>query len=273
MIFFHTSSAVAPFTMLVAEIAPGLTSGFISGAPAPTTVLTPSTAMIELNRAPVASTPMRLRDRVESLLLDDLRGREDLRDGLDGDLGLEVARRVHLAVRGHDRDAEQLRIDLGEGRNVVGVLALLQVLVLRVGGIDRLLDVGRRLREGAGAEDECQRHHDGADACEVAFISTLQSVCEKLYLNENCTLTPSEWKPSAKFSRRPHWNSPPIITFGTGRVEQVEERVLPALVRIGGLAFHVVVVGERVAHRCSRTARSRSGRGRPPPRRAGWSCP
>ena len=60
MIFFHTASAEPPVTMLVAEIAPGLTSGFISGAPVPTTVLTPSTAMIELNRAPVASTPMRL---------------------------------------------------------------------------------------------------------------------------------------------------------------------------------------------------------------------
>ena len=60
MIFFHTSSALAPLTMLVAEMAPGLTSGFISGAPLPTTVRTPSTAMIELKRAPVASTPMRL---------------------------------------------------------------------------------------------------------------------------------------------------------------------------------------------------------------------
>ena len=58
MIFFHTASAVPPFTMLVAEIAPGLTSGFISGAPVPTTVRTPSMAMIELNRAPVASTPI-----------------------------------------------------------------------------------------------------------------------------------------------------------------------------------------------------------------------
>src|SRR5678815_5862744 len=39
-IFFHTSSAFAPLTMLVAEIAPGLTSGFISGEPVPTTVFT-----------------------------------------------------------------------------------------------------------------------------------------------------------------------------------------------------------------------------------------
>ena len=59
MIFFQTSSLVPPFTMLVAEIAPGLTSGFISGAPVPTTVRTPSMAMMELNRAPVASTPIR----------------------------------------------------------------------------------------------------------------------------------------------------------------------------------------------------------------------
>ena len=48
------------------------------------------------------------------------------------------------------------------------------------------------------------------------FITTLRSVCEKLYLNENWTLTPSDVKPSEKFSRRPHWNSPPIMTFGTG---------------------------------------------------------
>ncbi len=59
MIFAHTASAVAPVTMLVAEIAPGFTSGFISGAPAPLTVFTASTAIIELNRAPVASTPIR----------------------------------------------------------------------------------------------------------------------------------------------------------------------------------------------------------------------
>ena len=58
MILAHTSLSVAPFTRLVAEMAPGLTSGFISGAPAPTTVFTPSIAMIELKRMPVASTPI-----------------------------------------------------------------------------------------------------------------------------------------------------------------------------------------------------------------------
>ena len=39
---------------------------------------------------------------------------------------------------------------------------------------------------------------------------------EKLYLNENWSLSPSLWNPSEKFSRRPHCSSPPIITFGTG---------------------------------------------------------
>ena len=112
--------------MLVAEIAPGFTSGFISGAPVPTTVLTPSIAMIELNRAPVASTPMRFSIDVEPLLLDDLRHREDLRDRLDRDLGLDVARRVDLAVGRDEGDAEQVRVDLGQRRNVVGVLAFLE---------------------------------------------------------------------------------------------------------------------------------------------------
>ena len=45
--------------MLVDEIAPGFTSAFISGAPVPTTERTPSIAMMELNLAPVASTPIR----------------------------------------------------------------------------------------------------------------------------------------------------------------------------------------------------------------------
>jgi len=40
MILAHTASAVAPLTMLVAEMAPGLTSAFISGAAGPTTVFT-----------------------------------------------------------------------------------------------------------------------------------------------------------------------------------------------------------------------------------------
>ena len=44
-------SAVAPFTMLVVAMAPGFTKGFISWP------LSCSTATIELNTWPVASTP------------------------------------------------------------------------------------------------------------------------------------------------------------------------------------------------------------------------
>ena len=87
-------------------------------------------AMIELNRAPVASTPIRFSIGFEPLLLDDLRHREDLGDRLNRDLGLDVAGREDLAVDGDQRNAEQIRIDLGERRNVVGVLALLEVLEL-----------------------------------------------------------------------------------------------------------------------------------------------
>ena len=52
-IFFQISSRVAPFTMLVAVIAPGLTMAFISGALGHC-----SMAMMELKTWPVASTPM-----------------------------------------------------------------------------------------------------------------------------------------------------------------------------------------------------------------------
>ena len=155
--------------MLVAEMAPGLTSGFISGAPVPTTVLTASTATIELKRAPVASTPIRFSIDVGPLLLDDLRHREDLRDRLDRDLGLDVAGGVDLAVGGHQRDAEQVRIDFGERRDVVGVLAFLQVLVLGVGGVRRPAGACRRLRVAAptataseSARDERRAERDAS---------------------------------------------------------------------------------------------------------------
>ena len=86
-------------------------------------------AMIELNTAPVASTPMFL-DGVQPLLLDHLRHREDFRDRLDRHLGLDVASREDPAVYGDQDDAEQIRIHLGERRDVVGVLAFLEVLEL-----------------------------------------------------------------------------------------------------------------------------------------------
>ena len=53
---FQTSSRLAPFTMLVAVIAPGLTSGLISGPPS--AFCANSTATMELKRMPVASTPI-----------------------------------------------------------------------------------------------------------------------------------------------------------------------------------------------------------------------
>ena len=55
---FQTSSRVAPFTMLVVAMAPGFTSEFISGPPY--AFWESSIATIELNRMPVASTPMLL---------------------------------------------------------------------------------------------------------------------------------------------------------------------------------------------------------------------
>ena len=102
--------------------------------------------MIELNRAPVASTPICFSMDVEPLLLDDLRHREDFRDRLDRYLGLDVASGVDLAVGGDDGDAEQVGIDLGQRGNVVGVLAFLEGPEFPVGGVDGLLDVGGRLR-------------------------------------------------------------------------------------------------------------------------------
>jgi hypothetical protein len=87
-----------------------------------------------------------LLDRLEALFLNDLRRGEHFRDRLDGHFRRHVAGGVDLPVGRHDRDAVQLGINLGERRNVVGILALGQVLVFRVCGVDRLLDIGRRLR-------------------------------------------------------------------------------------------------------------------------------
>ena len=87
-----------------------------------------------------------LRDRLESLLLDDLRHREHLRDRLDRDFGLDVAGGVDLAVSGDQRDAEEIRIDLGQRGNVVRVLPFLQRPELRVRRVDGLCCGGGRLR-------------------------------------------------------------------------------------------------------------------------------
>ena len=154
MIFFHTASALAPVTMLVAEMAPGLTSGFISGAPVPTTVRTAFDGDDRVEARAGRVDADLLLDRLEPLLLDDLRHREDLRDRLDRDLGLHVAGGVDLAVGGHHGDAEQVRVDLGQRRDVVGVLAFLECSELRVGRVDGLLDLSRCLR----ARVHRQRH-------------------------------------------------------------------------------------------------------------------
>ena len=126
MIFCHTASDVAPVTMLVAEIAPGFTSGFISGAPVPDD--RPDAFNRDDRVEPRAGgiDADAFLDRAGALLLDDLGHREDLGDRLDRHLGLHVAGGVDLAVRRDQGDAEQVRIDLGERRNVVGVLAFVE---------------------------------------------------------------------------------------------------------------------------------------------------
>ena len=54
---------------------------------------------------------------------------------------------VDLAVDRHQRDAEDVRVDLGERRDVVGVGPFLEVLVLCIGRLEGGVDVGRRLRQ------------------------------------------------------------------------------------------------------------------------------
>ena len=208
MIFSHTASALAPVTMLVAVIAPGLTSGFISGAPVPTTFLhrLDRDDRVEARAGGVDADP--LFDRLEPLFLDDLGHREHLGDRLDRDFGLEVAGGVDLAVGGDQRDAEQIRVDLGERRNVVGVLAFLEVLVLVEGGVDdRLRIAGLRARDGitptrekptaAISATRClSRYH-----CDPSLASDLDA---EVVLDENWSRTSSDGSRREKFSRRPH---------------------------------------------------------------------
>ena len=89
---FQIALRLSPLTMLVAVMAPGFTSGFIS-AP-----LYCSMATMELNAWPVASTPIVLLDRVWPALIHYHRKREDFRDGLDRDFRLHIACGVDAAV-------------------------------------------------------------------------------------------------------------------------------------------------------------------------------
>ena len=121
--------------MLVAAMAPGLTSGVHLGPAERLLRELDRDDRVEAHAGRVDAD--RVRDRVGARLLHDLGHREDLGDRLDRDRGLHVARGVDLAVRGHEGDAVDVRVDLGERRDVVGVLAFLEVLVLRVGRVER----------------------------------------------------------------------------------------------------------------------------------------
>ena len=147
MIFFQTSSDDCdPVTMLVAEIAPGIDQRIHLRRAGADDGADPLDRDDRVEPGAGGVHADALLDRVEPLFLDDLRHREDFRDRLDRDLGLDVAGGVDLAVGGDDRDAEQVRIDFRQRRNVVGVLAFLERPELRVGGVDGLLHVAGRLR-------------------------------------------------------------------------------------------------------------------------------
>src|SRR6185503_13656460 len=108
-----------------------------------------------------------------------------------------------------------------ERRDVVGVLAFLEVLVLGVGRVERALDLRGALGRGGR---RAQAEHDESRCGEApAARRRLEAVHHlppsdrlKLYLAENWIRTSSDVKPSRKFSRLPHWISGPSITFGAG---------------------------------------------------------
>jgi hypothetical protein len=79
--------------------------------------------------------------------------REDFRNRLDRDFGLQVAGRMDLPVGGHEREPEDIRVDLGQRRNIVAVLAVLQRSILVVGRLESALDSSRRQLLG-GLRDE-----------------------------------------------------------------------------------------------------------------------
>jgi hypothetical protein len=165
MIFFHTSSALPPLTMLVAEIAPGIDERVHLRRTRcqHRAHAFDSDDRIEARAGCVDADP--LLDRVQSLLLNDLRHREHFRDRLDRHFSLHVAGGDDLAVNGHQCDTEQVRIDLGQRGNVVGVLAFLQVPELLVRSLDRFLRIAR-LRESA-ARDADEQRDDGHRATHV----------------------------------------------------------------------------------------------------------
>ena len=78
--------------------------------------------------------------------------------------------RVDLTVCRDERDAVDAGVDLGQGRDVVGVLAFLQVLVLGVGRIQRRLDRGRGLGLGQGRPQEADNQRQNRLASPILCI-------------------------------------------------------------------------------------------------------
>ena len=88
-------------------------------------------------------------ERLLARLLHHPRHREDLGHRLDRDFRRDVAGGVDLSVGRHERNPEQVRVHLGQRRDVVGVLALVKVLVLLVRRIHDALVVGGALGDRA----------------------------------------------------------------------------------------------------------------------------
>ena len=226
---------------------------------------------------PVASTPMVLRMCVGPCLLHHLRHGEDLGDRLDRYLRLDVAGGVDLAVLGHQGDAVDLRVDLGERRDVVGVGALLDVVVLRVGGVEGRLDLGRQSAPRAarrpwrrvsprrrGRRRAVRMRFDGCSChCppkkRLALLASSQRGppqppapprCGRscTWPRTGCADRPTRSRRGSCW-RRPYWISGPNITF----LARVEEHVGEGVVALGEgvrrLAVGVVDVDHRPADR------------------------
>jgi len=78
--------------------------------------------------------------RLGARFLDYFRHREHFGDRLDRNFRRHIAGRIHLTVGRHQHDAVDARIDFRERRNVVGVLAFLQIHIFRVCRAERRID-------------------------------------------------------------------------------------------------------------------------------------
>ena len=105
-----------------------------------------SMATMELKTCPVASTPILSRTAVAPAVSSTLASVKTLEIDWMENGRVDVPLLEGLAVDGDERDAEELRVDLGERRDVVGVLALVEGPVLLPGGVD-----GRGVGVRAGA--------------------------------------------------------------------------------------------------------------------------